>query len=464
MSVEPRTIADLSRALERRQVTSLDITEGCLSAIDEHHALNAYITVLGASARRQAEEADAEIAEGRRRGPLHGVPISLKDLIDVQGVPTTAASRVRAGHRAASDATLVTRLRQAGAVLVGKTNLHEFALGTTNEDSAFGAAKHPLDLTRSPGGSSGGSAASVLAGTAFASIGTDTGGSIRIPSAACGLVGLKPTIGEIPINGVVPLSDTLDHVGPMCRSVEDAAIVYRVLAGTTSPPHEPRDVASGLRIGVLRDYFTTVLDPEVASAVEEACGRLRLAGVHLRDVGLAHTDTIASVYTAIVLAEAACLHASALERQAGDYTPNVRLRLESGRYILAEDYLRAMQARGVLTREVDKALTGLDGLLLPSLAVPAPLLGRSTIRVGGSDQQVRSVTLRLTQLFNVTGHPAISVPCGRTSQGLPIGLQLVGRRHDTEALLDLARRVEPHVDPTAIASSVLPSAWRSPTS
>ena len=448
MPAEPRTIAALARALHSRELTAGAITEQCLSAIaDRNPLLNAFITVRADAAREQARQADGEIAAGRYRGPLHGVPISLKDLIDLDGTTTTAASRVRQGHIATADATVVTRLREAGAVLIGKTNLHEFALGTTNEDSAFGPARHPLDPSRSPGGSSGGSAVSVLADMAFASIGTDTGGSIRIPSAACGLVGLKPTIGEIPTDGVVPLSGTLDHVGPMCRSVEDARIVYDVLRG--APPgqgQQPRD-ARGLRLGVLRDYFMALLDPEVATGFESACLRLRQAGVELQDVTVPHAGDIAPIYLHIVLSEAAAYHAKTLDSRPDDYTPNVRQRLEMGRYILAEDYVRALRGRDVLRHEVDAALAGVDGLLLPSLPIPAQTIGVANVRIGGSDEPVRNVTLRLTQLFNLTGHPAITVPCGTTSHGLPIGAQIAGHLSRTPALLDVALAAEPYLDP-----------------
>ena len=333
MRAEPRTIAELARALESREVSAVGVTERCLATIaDRDPALNAFIAVLADQARRQAQQADAEIAAGDVRGPLHGVPISIKDLIDVEGVPTTAASNVRAGHLATQDAVVVQRLRAAGAVLIGKTNLHEFALGTTNEDSAFGPVHHPLDRKRSPGGSSGGSAVSVVTGMAFASIGTDTGGSIRIPSAACGLVGLKPASGEIPLDGVVPLSSTLDHVGPMCRSVEDAQMVYDVLRGQTpgtTPSTTPnRESPRGIRLGVLREYFMELLDPEVAAGFAAACARLRDAGAELRDVAIAHAGEIASSYLHIVLSEAATYHATALEQRGDDYTPNVRSRLE----------------------------------------------------------------------------------------------------------------------------------------
>jgi aspartyl-tRNA(Asn)/glutamyl-tRNA(Gln) amidotransferase subunit A len=447
MSTEPRTIADVARALDEGTVTAEAITERCLARIAERDSsINAFITVLAPQAREQAREVDRERAAGHSRGPLHGVPVSLKDIIDVGGIPTTAASRVRSDHVAARDATVVQRLRDAGAVIIGKTNLHEFAFGTTNEDSAFGPVRHPLDPSRSPGGSSGGSAASVLADMAYASIGTDTGGSIRIPSAACGLVGLKPALHEVPIDGVVPLSETMDHVGPVCRTVEDAAIVYAALRGDGELRVAPRE-ASGIRLGVLRGYFTSLLDAQVAHAFDQACARLTDAGVVLEDVSLAHAGDIAAIYLHIVLAEAAAYHAMTLDNRPDDYTANVRIRLEMGRYILAQDYVRAMRGRALLTREVDAALSGRDGLLLPSLAVPATKLGVATVRVGGSEEPVRNITLRLTQLFNVTGHPAISVPCGKTIEGLPIGAQLVGPAQQTPALLGIAAAVEPYLGP-----------------
>jgi aspartyl-tRNA(Asn)/glutamyl-tRNA(Gln) amidotransferase subunit A len=447
MSAEPRTIAEVARALEERTTTAEAITERCLERIAERDSsINAFITVLAPQAREQAREADRERAAGQSRGPLHGVPVSLKDIIDVSGIATTAASRVRNDHVAAQDATVVRRLRDAGAVIIGKTNLHEFAFGTTNEDSAFGPVRHPLDPSRSPGGSSGGSAASVLADMAYGSIGTDTGGSIRIPSAACGLVGLKPALHEVPIDGIVPLSETLDHVGPICKTVEDAAIVFAALRGEQEPTRAPREV-SGIRLGVLRGYFMALLDTQVAHAFDQACARLTDAGVVLEDVTLAHAGDIAAVYLHIVLAEAAAYHAMTLDSRPDDYTANVRIRLEMGRYILAQDYVRAMRGRELLTREVDAAINGRDGLLLPALAVPATKLGASTVRVGGSEEPVRNITLRLTQLFNITGHPAISIPCGKTIEGLPIGAQLVGPAQQTSALLATAAAVEPQLGP-----------------
>ena len=443
MSAEPRTLADVGRLVASKALTSEAVTERCLERITEQNrTLNAFVSVLDDDAVAQAKEADQEIAAGRYRGPLHGIPISLKDIIDLRNAPTTAASRVRDGHIARRDATVVGRLREAGAIFIGKTNLHEFALGTTNEDSAYGPVLHPLDSTRSPGGSSGGSAASVLAGMAYASIGTDTGGSIRIPSSACGLVGLKATIGELPTDGIVPLSETLDHVGPMCLSVEDTALLYGVLRGISNPePLASRDVR-GMRFGIPRAYFLDLLDAQVAARFDEACERLRTAGAILDDVMIRHTKEIGTIYVHIALPEAAAYHAATLDSRPQDYTENVRLRLEMGRYILAEDYVRAQRGRQALTREVREALGGRDGLLLPSMPVPATRLGVPTVSIGGTEETVRNITLRLTQLFNITGHPAISLPCGRTDEGLPVGLQIVGTRNRTPELLQVAASLE----------------------
>ena len=309
-------MAELARSLQARSATSEEVTERCLDHIARRDpSINAFITVLDEEARAQARAADQEIAAGRYRGPLHGVPISLKDLIDLRGTPTSAASRVRRGHVAAHDAVVSARLRAAGAVFVGKTNLHEFALGTTNEDSAYGPVHHPLDPTRSPGGSSGGSAAAILADMCYASIGSDTGGSIRIPSAACGLVGLKPAVGEIPIDGVVPLSSTLDHVGPLCRSVEDAALLHQMLAGVSNPAPITARALKGLRLGIPRAYFFAVLDPEIAARFEEACDRLTTAGATLDEVAIPHAADAPTIYLHVALPEAAACHAKTLERQ-----------------------------------------------------------------------------------------------------------------------------------------------------
>src|SRR5581483_10091859 len=337
--------------LRARETTAERITQECLERIAaENPTLNAFIRVMVDEALQQAHERDRELAAGRDRGPLHGVPISIKDLIDMRGVPTTAASRVREGHVANRDAAVVAHLREAGAVIVGKTNLHEFAFGTTNEDSAFGPARNPHDTTRSPGGSSGGSAASVAAGMALATVGTDTDGSIRIPSAACGIVGLKPTFGEVSTDGVVPLSRTFDHVGPLAQSVTDAYLLYHALLGdhvATTPAPMP---LTGVRLAVPRKYFCDLLDDDVRASFEAALDRLRHHGVHIDEVEIRHADTIATVYLHVSLPDAAAYHATVLDTHPELYTPNVRLRLEMGRTILAEDYVRALAGREVLKR------------------------------------------------------------------------------------------------------------------
>lgn len=437
------SIDEIGRKLRTRELSAAGLVETCLGRIDaEDKKLNAFIRVMADEARRQAAEADRELAAGRDRGPLHGIPIAVKDLIDVEGIPTTAASRVRDGHRADTDATVVVQLRRAGAIVIGKTNLHEFAYGTTSEDSAFGPVRNPHDPSRSPGGSSGGSAVAVAAGMAVAALGTDTGGSIRIPAAACGTVGLKPTYGEVSVDGVVPLSRTLDHVGPFARTVSDAWLLHRVLVGQAEHARLRAAPIGTLRLGVPRTYFCELLDDEVRSEFERALSDLIQAGAHIDEVSIPHAWATPAVYVHIHAAEAAEYHARTLEAAVDRYTPNVRLRLEMGRYILAEDHVRARNACEHLRREVDAALEGRDALILPTLPIPAPPIGVETLPIGGSEQPVRALMLRCTQLFNLTGHPALSMPCGTTSQGLPCGLQLVGRRFETDALMRMALAVE----------------------
>ena len=285
----------------------------------------------------------------------------------------------------------------------------------------------------------------------FASMGTDTGGSIRIPSAVCGLVGLKPAFGELSTEGVVPLSGTLDHIGPICRSVEDAAILYDVLrGGGVRPTGKPIDLRA-LRLGVARGYFMALLDPQVAAAFEAACERLREAGARLEEVSIPHVGDVAAIYLHIVLTEAAAYHAKTLERRPEDYTPNVRIRLEMGRYVLGEDYARAMRGRELIRREVDAALEDQDALLLPTLPIPAPKIGAATVRIGAVEEPVRNVMLRCTQAFNLSGHPALSLPCGSTTDGLPVGAQIVGAAGDTPGLLRVAGAVESIVAARAAA-------------
>lgn len=445
-----QTLDELRHALARRDVTSEALTEACLARIARDNArLNAFITVTADRALAAARATDRARASGRACTALTGLPLSLKDIIDEAGVPTTAASRVRADLVAAEDAPVTARLRAAGAVFVGKTNMHEFAFGTTSEDSAFGPCRNPLDDTRVAGGSSGGSAAAVAAGMSLASVGTDTGGSIRIPAAACGVVGLKPGWGELPTEGVVPLSRQLDHVGPIARTVTDAWLLYEALAGRPPAPRavlEPRAMAH-VRLGVLGGYFAERLDGQVESVYERALERLRAAGATLVPIDVPDVRDVAPVYLHLVLADAAAHHADTLERRPGDYTANVRIRLDMGRYVLAEDYVRAGRGREAIGRALDAALDGVDALVAPTMPIVAPPLGTASVAVGTTTEPVRNAMLRLTQPFNVGRQPAITLPCGHArDSGLPVGLQLAGARGHTAALLRLALAVERVLD------------------
>ena len=441
------TIADATARLREGRTTAAELLERCLDAIARRDGeLNAFIAVTADDARAAAAQADRDLAAGRPLGPLHGIPVSVKDLLDLRGLPTTAASRARAGHRAAADAPALAALRRAGAIFVGKCNLHEFAFGTTGADSAFGPTRNPHDPARVAGGSSGGSAVSVAAGMALASVGTDTGGSIRIPAAACGVVGLKPTFGELSCDGVVPLAPTLDHVGPLGLTVGDVAAVYRALAGGGQAEEAAGGGTGGrpapIRIGLPRRYFLDLLDPAVHAAFEAAVDRLRAGGAELATADIPHAAETPRTYRHTQLREACAAHAATLAARGGDYSPAVRRRLELGRSVTPADYARAQQLRETLRREVDAALAGRQALLLPTLPIPAPRLGAEEVAVGDRTSDVRSVTLRLTQLFNLTGHPAISIPCGKTREGLPCAVQLVGRRAATGRLLALAARCE----------------------
>jgi aspartyl-tRNA(Asn)/glutamyl-tRNA(Gln) amidotransferase subunit A len=444
VSDDPATldVVTAGHRLRSGALTSVALTQACLSHIaSRNDELRAFITVTADSALAAAADADRELAAGRDRGPLHGIPISLKDIIDQQGVPTTAASRVRGLEPASADALVTSRLKAAGAVMVGKTNLHEFAFGTTSAVSAFGAVRNPIDTSRSAGGSSGGSAVSIVTGMAIATIGTDTGGSIRVPAAACGIVGLKPAFGDVPRDGVVPLSSTFDHVGPLTRTVADAAALYGVLARRAPRPPAVRPL-KGLRLCRLGGYMEAVLEPRVRSAYEATLERLRSAGTTITTAELPHADDIASIYLLISLAEGAAYHAATLERCPELYDPSVRLRVEQGRYILAEDYLRARAGCDVIRREVDAALGDVDALVLPGSAIAAPRLDEETITIDGSAMPVRGLMLRLSQPFNLSGHPALVMPCGHTAERLPVSLQVVGRRANTGALLDVAATIE----------------------
>lgn len=439
MTADLRSIGQIAPLIRSGAVSPVDLVTRCLERIEARPELNAFITVMRDTAVAAARLAEEEIGRGHYRGTLHGVAVSVKDLVDVAGTPTTSGSAVPP-RLPDVDAPIVARLREAGAVIIGKTNLHEFAFGTTSEESAFGPVRNPRDPARSAGGSSGGAAVALLEGMCFGAVGTDTGGSIRIPSAVCGIVGLKPTYGELTCEGVVPLSTTLDHIGPMARSVADVAVMFGAMKGV-----EVSAVPSSAYVfGVPEPYFCDRLHPDVRGALTRTRHALVHAGHEVRGIEIEHAARTADVYLHIVLPEASWYHAPTLATGAERYSPGVRLRLEMGRYILAEDYVRALHLRTTLRRSVDRALDGCDALLLPSLPIPAPVLGEASVDVDGNKEPVRAVMLRLTQLFNISGHPAIALPAGTTADGWPVSVQLVGRHGATERLLHIAAAVEPY--------------------
>jgi len=436
------TLAEAVAGLRAGRLSARQITENALEAIHAHNPrTNAFIWVDADRARAAADRADTERASGLDRGPLHGMPVSLKDLINVVGQVTTAGSRVLGENVATSDAQIVTRLRKAGAVIVGKTNLHEFALGTTSEDSAFGPVRNPHDTSRIAGGSSGGSAAAVATGMGLASVGTDTGGSIRIPAAACGVVGLKPTRGEIPLEGIVPLSYSLDHVGPLAATVEDAAMAWAVLADVAPEPLVPIDAAQ-LRLRRLTGYFEAILDSQVSGPYEAALAALARAGAKVSPVELDRIDDLSRAYVDIVLPEAAHWHGRLLDTRRELYSSTVHTRISSGRAVTGVAYVAARGVRRALRQVVNEALDGWDALVLPTLPIVAPALGSADVPVPGNGQVVpiRAAMLRHTQLFNMTGHPALSLPIATT--GLPVGLQVVGHWQQTARLLAIAAGCE----------------------
>ncbi len=440
MSIVP-SIEQIAAQVKTGAVSPVDLVRRCLDRIEARMELNAFITVMADSAVGAAEAAEREIKSGRYRGPLHGIPISVKDLIDVAGTPTTSGSAVPP-RLATRDAPIVSRLRDAGAIIIGKTNLHEFAFGTTSEESAFGPVHHPKDLSRSAGGSSSGAAVALVEGMCFGSVGTDTGGSIRIPSAVCGTVGLKPMVGELPCDGIVPLSTTLDHVGPMTQSVGDAAIMFAAMRSAVDSSQTDSGSPRPYVFGVPEAYFCDRLDRGVRAALTRTRNALTAAGHEIRTVAIEHAARTPEIYLHICLPEASWYHASQLETHADRYSPGVRLRLEMGRYILAEDYVRAMQLRTMLSEAVDRALAGCDALLLPTQPMPAPVLGEVSVEIDGSREPVRAAMLRLTQLFNITGHPAIALPAGTTDDGWPVSVQLVGHLAGTSRLIQVATVVE----------------------
>ncbi|MYH40780.1 MAG: amidase [Chloroflexi bacterium] len=436
------SIREIGADLRAGRLSASELVEATLARIDETEPrLNAYITVTADHARRQAQAADDELAAGRDRGPLHGIPVALKDLVDTAGIPTTGGSGFLRGRIPTSDAAIVERLAEAGAVMPGKLNLHEFAFGTTSANPHFGAVRNPWNQERSPGGSSGGSAAAVAVGSASASIGSDTGGSIRIPAALCGVVGLMPTYGRVSRRGVLPLSWSLDHVGPLARSVEDAALVLNAIAG-----HDPRDPGSaarpapdaaaelgrgleGLVVGLPRDPLWMEVEEPVRAACEEAVEALRALGAAVREVELPLLAEMRRMergrFHRALLAEAGAYHARRLRLNPEGYGDDVRLSLESVSRVPATTYINAQRMQRLLVQETRSVLSSVDVLVSPTTECTAPTI---------AEGDLRARLARLTAPYDVTGIPAISVPCGVDPLGLPIGL-MIGARHFDEVTL-----------------------------
>ncbi len=433
-----------ARDLREGRVRSRDLVERCLARIDERQpATNAFILVDDEAARRAADTADDEIRHGHDRGLLHGIPVSLKDLLDQEGRVTTAGSRSMTTV-AAADAPAVAHLRAHGAVFVGKTNMHEFAMGTTSEDSGFGPVRHPLDASRVAGGSSGGAAVSVATGMSHVAIGSDTGGSIRIPSAACGLVGLKPAWGEISLEGVVPLSPTLDCVGPLATCVEDAWYALQALKPGPLAPCPGPSAIGRLRVGVLREFGWRAVSHDIGTRVADVVSELASLGATVGDLPLETAPLVVTAYVSIVIREALAFHAPRLGAHAAQYTPAVRGRLETAARPSDEEYARALQVRAAIEADVSRLLGRVDVLALPGLAITPPLIGQTHVTWDDGQELTRAAMLRLTQPFNLSRHPAIVLPVGTTPDGWPVSLQLIGR--DPASLVAAAMAVEAVVD------------------
>jgi aspartyl-tRNA(Asn)/glutamyl-tRNA(Gln) amidotransferase subunit A len=437
------TLAEASARIQSRAVTPSQLVEACLSRIQVYNPkLNAFITVLAEQARAQARQLDAEQKAGKLRSPLHGIPIVLKDNIDTAGIRTTAASAVFDDRVPTEDAAVTQRLKAAGAIFVGKANLHEFAMGGTSATSYFGPVRNPWSLERTTGGSSGGSAAAVATDLCFGALGTDTGGSIRTPSSYCGVVGLKPTYGLVPIRGIVPLTLSLDHCGPITRRVEDAALLLNYLAGyekldITSIDHAKEDYVtqlkqpiSGIRLGIPRAPFFDWVDPDIGKAVEDAIGILSKLTKSTHDV------VLPSVQDIRLNAETYAYHEEYFSKSAQRYMLSTRRALQNGGNAKAAEYVRSLWKLELLRRTIDDAFTDFDLVVLPTRRHTPRTIEAALKREG--DDKPKNPELENTQPFDYYGIPTISIPCGFTKEGLPIGLMIAGPRFAEGKVLALA--------------------------
>jgi aspartyl-tRNA(Asn)/glutamyl-tRNA(Gln) amidotransferase subunit A len=456
-SLSRLTLFEASKLVRARKISPVELVTACLSRIGQFNPkLNAFITVTGDSALAEARAAEVEIHRGRWKGPLHGVPIALKDLVDTAGVPTTAASGLFKDRVPTEDAEVVRRLKAAGAVFLGKLNLHEFAYGGSSAIGHFGPVHNPWNLDHSPGGSSGGSAAAVAAQLCYGAIGSDTGGSVRQPAAYCGIVGLKPTYGLVSTRGVIPLSWSLDHLGPMTRTVKDAALMLKAIAGydaddTTSIDRPVPDYvasiagrASSLRLGILRAYFCDALDPEIQAAMEAALSVLKTLTRTQRDIApLAADSTYSSMmdpYVTVLRAEAYMYHKEYVSRSPELYQAQTLKRIQAGADITTSAYVQARRQLEQIRRSVSRVFENVELLITPTTCVPpfaiADLADPNTLR------EKELLMLRNTRPFNALGLPTISVPCGFTRADLPIGMQITGPPGGEAMVLRLAYAYE----------------------
>ncbi|AZM78930.1 amidase [Streptomyces sp. KPB2] len=446
------SLTEAARAVRTRELSPVELTESVLARVAAVEGrLGAYVTVAADTALVAAVRAEREISESGPRGPLHGIPMALKDLIDAEGLPTTASSHVRAGHVAEHDSGVAERLRAAGAVLLGKTHTHEFAYGLITPQT-----NNAWDHGRVAGGSSGGSAVAVAAGGATFAMGTDTGGSVRVPAALNGVVGLKPTYGLVPRTGVTSLSWSLDHVGPLTRTVRDAELVLSATAG-----HDPRDPASvpgpapdrfpegdlrGLRVGVPRNYYFDRVVPEVEESLRGAIERLAELGAELVDVEIPMARHIQAVQWGLMVPEATAYHERSLRATPDLYAADVRVLLEAGALTSAGDYLRAQRARTMMREAWARMLDGVDVLAAPTVPMTAAEAGRETVEwADGTTESVSDAYVRLCAPANITGVPALTLPVGHDRAGLPIGMQLMARPFCDAAVLRVGRAYEESV-------------------
>ncbi|GAC1619582.1 MAG: Asp-tRNA(Asn)/Glu-tRNA(Gln) amidotransferase GatCAB subunit A [Candidatus Acidiferrum sp.] len=453
------SIEEVGRLFRKRKLSPVELTQILLGRIERlNPKLNAYLTLTPEVALAQAKKAEAELfgprrrTNGRDRGPLHGIPVSLKDNISTAGIRTTAGSRILRNFVPQNDATVVTLLKQAGAVLLGKTHMHEFAYGATTNNPHYGPARNPWNLDRVTGGSSGGSASAVAAGLCFGNIGTDTGGSIRIPSSLCGVTGFKPTRGNVSDEGVIPLSPSLDCTGPLARSSHDAAILLRAISNPLVFPKGPWSSAkvfrkpTRVRLGVPKEFFFDVLSEEVARRFETAMRDFRKLGAQTKELSIPLLNETEDAGNQIAWPEATHYHRQSgfFPGRAAEYGEDVRSRLEIGDTVSAVTYLNALEVRKrfihQLLDKMDEA--GVDALAVPTTPIAAPLIDEEKTQISDKFYPTRALLLRLNRPANLAGVPAISIPCGTTATGLPIGLQLIGRHATDLFLLQIANLYE----------------------